>query len=166
MRWCGGRDVTMWTRVSPDRILISAALIVQNEEKHIGRLLESLVGLADQVVAIDGGSTDRTVEILLSYGVKVIHIPFSGNFADMRNQAIDACSGDFVLMVDGDDEIVDTDFEETRRMLASGDVTPVLMVRYHVTWPKGEEIIMTVPRLFRRDAGCRCIHANRPVVGR
>ena len=56
MRWCGGRDVTMWTRVSPDRILISAALIVQNEEKHIGRLLESLVGLADQVVAIDGGS--------------------------------------------------------------------------------------------------------------
>ena len=55
MRWCGGRDVTMWTRVSPDRILISAALIVQNEEKHIGRLLESLKGLADQVLRCTPG---------------------------------------------------------------------------------------------------------------
>ena len=65
MGWFGGCGVSMWPRISEHVILISVAMIVQNEEKHIARLLESVVGLADEA----------------------IHIPSSGDFADMHNRS-------------------------------------------------------------------------------
>ena len=95
----------------------------------------------------------------MEYGVKVVHSEWTGDFSKHRNEAIDACQGEFILMVDGDDEVFDTDFEETRHILSSGDTSPVLMTRYHLTWPKGDEVVLMVPRLFRRDAGCRYVHA-------
>jgi len=128
-------------------VLVSAAIIAKDEEQHIGRLLESLKGRVGQVVLIDTGSSDRTVEIAKAHGAIVIHSPWRNDFSYHRNEAIEACDGIWILICDCDDEIVDTDFAETRMMLASGNVTPVLLVRYALQYPDGKNI-------SRCDARC------------
>ena len=57
-------------------ITLSSAIITFNEERNIARCLDSLKGIADEIVVVDSGSTDRTKEICNSYGVKFIQHPF------------------------------------------------------------------------------------------
>lgn len=82
-------------------MLLSAAVIVLNEEQHIRPLLESLRWV-DEVVVVDGGSTDNTLRYVAGFPVTVIQRPFD-HFAAQRNVAIDACHGDWVLSIDADE---------------------------------------------------------------
>lgn len=82
-------------------MMLSAAIIVLNEEQHIHPLLESLRWV-DEVVVVDGGSTDRTLSYLSEFPAKVIERRFD-NFSAQRNVAIQACQGDWVLSIDADE---------------------------------------------------------------
>ena len=150
--------MSLQKRDCQENVLISAAIIAKDEEEHIGRLLESLVGLVDEVVLIDTGSSDRTIDIAREFGATIIRSPWAGDFSYHRNEAIEACNGKYVLIVDADDEVVDTDFNETRTMLAGGEVTDVMMVRYRITYPSSAGITIMTPRLFRKDSGARYVH--------
>jgi len=83
--------------------LLSVAIITCNEERNIARTLAS-VSFADEIVVVDSGSTDRTVEIAQSFGAKVIHRDWPG-FAAQKNFAIQQCSGDWILSLDADEEM-------------------------------------------------------------
>jgi len=74
--------------MSRGRALLSACLIVKNEEKFLDRCLGSLRGLADEVVVVDTGSTDRTREIAAAHGARVHDLPWRGDFAAARNHAL------------------------------------------------------------------------------
>ena len=140
--------------------LLSACVLSFNEEAHIGRCLSSLEGLADEVVLVDSGSTDRTLEIAQEFAfVRVIEEPWVDDFAHHRNIALDAARGRFCLTIDCDEEIVNTDKEETRRNLTEVIVPELLMVREMLRYPDGREITLVVPRVVRRDTGLRYIHA-------
>ncbi|MCC6831586.1 MAG: glycosyltransferase [Thermoleophilia bacterium] len=86
---------------------LSLCMIVKDEEEALPRCLRSVQGVADEIVIVDTGSTDRTVEIAESFGAKVIHEPWTGDFARHRNTSIDAATGDWVLILDADEELVD-----------------------------------------------------------
>ncbi|MGB6432253.1 MAG: glycosyltransferase, partial [Candidatus Acidiferrales bacterium] len=62
---------------------VSAILIARNEESELPRALESLEGVADEIVLVDSGSTDRTAEIARAAGARVFARPFA-NFADQK----------------------------------------------------------------------------------
>ena len=89
-------------------MLLSVVIITYNEEANIGRTLASVQPLvADgkgEIIVVDSGSTDRTVEIAKSHGAKVFVEEWKG-YATQKNSAIAKASGDWVLSLDGDEEI-------------------------------------------------------------
>ena len=94
---------------------LSVVLITHNEERNLGRTLESVKPLvADgrgEIIVVDSGSTDRTVEISEIYGAKVFLEEWKG-FAAQKNSALDKASGDWILSLDADEEVEPTLAEE------------------------------------------------------
>src|SRR5437762_1962065 len=97
------------------RSTLSVAIITFNEADNIERTLES-VRFADEIVIVDSGSTDRTVEIARSFGAKVFVEDWKG-FALQKNSAIDNCTGTWVLSLDADEELTEELGAEIRGML-------------------------------------------------
>ncbi len=83
--------------------LLSVALITCNEEQNLRRTLES-VRWADQIVVVDSGSTDRTLEIARSFNAEIIERPWPG-FAAQKNFALSQCTGQWILSLDADEEL-------------------------------------------------------------
>jgi glycosyltransferase involved in cell wall biosynthesis len=104
-------------------MLLSVVIITFNEEANIGRLLVSVQPLVaagkGEIILVDSGSTDRTVAIARSYGARVFVEPWQG-YAAQKNSAIDKATGDWILSLDGDEEV---DGELLRELL--GDRKPV-----------------------------------------
>src|ERR1700735_889335 len=84
-------------------IRLSACLIVKDEETHLPECLAS-IGFCDEVIVVDSGSTDRTVEIARASGATVLEHPWEG-FAAQRNIALDAAHGEWVLEIDADERV-------------------------------------------------------------
>ena len=95
-------------------MILSVVIITYNEEANIGRTLASVQPLvADgkgEIIVVDSGSTDRTVEIAQSFAAKVFIEEWEG-YAAQKNSAIDKASGDWILSLDADEE-VETDLAE------------------------------------------------------
>jgi glycosyltransferase involved in cell wall biosynthesis len=89
-------------------MILSVVIITHNEEANIGRTLASVQPLvADgqgEIIVVDSGSTDRTLEIAKSYGAKVFVEEWKG-FAPQKNSAIDKAEGDWILSLDADEEV-------------------------------------------------------------
>jgi glycosyltransferase involved in cell wall biosynthesis len=81
----------------------SGCMIVQNEEKTIAKAIQSIREYVDDLVVLDGGSTDGTVEIAKSLGCTVHTFPFDMDFAAQRNRATAFCKHDWVVWVDADE---------------------------------------------------------------
>jgi glycosyltransferase involved in cell wall biosynthesis len=87
---------------------LSVVIITLDEEANISRTLASVAELvkqtAGEIIVVDSGSTDRTVEIAKSFGAKVYVEPWKG-YAAQKNSAIDKASGDWILSLDADEEV-------------------------------------------------------------
>jgi tetratricopeptide (TPR) repeat protein len=81
---------------------LSVCVIGKNEAKHVGRMLDSIKGHADEVVFVDTGSTDKTIEIVKRYGVKLVEWAWRDDFAAARNVSIENASHDWVQIIDCD----------------------------------------------------------------
>jgi glycosyltransferase involved in cell wall biosynthesis len=93
----------------PAKPLISVCMIARNEEKNIDRCLRSVKPVADEIILVDTGSTDRTVEIARKYTDKVYYHPWNDNFSEARNQAMSYATGDWILTIDADEELAAED---------------------------------------------------------
>ena len=87
---------------------LSVVIITYNEEANLGRTLESVLPLVGdgkgEIIVVDSGSTDRTVEIARSHGAKVFIENWKG-YAAQKNSAIEKASGDWILSLDADEEV-------------------------------------------------------------
>lgn len=88
--------------------MISVALATHNEERNLARCLDAVKEFADEIIVVDGESTDRTIEIAKKYGAKVISTTNKPIFHINKQMAMDAATGDLVLQMDAD-EVVDAD---------------------------------------------------------
>ncbi len=86
-------------------VLLSAALIVRNEERFLAGCLQSIAGLVDEVVVVDTGSTDRSREIARGHGARLAELPWRGDFAAARNHALDLARGAWILYIDADERV-------------------------------------------------------------
>jgi len=84
---------------------ISVAIATFNEERNIGECLESVRDLADEIVVVDGSSSDKTVEIAKKYGAKVIVADNPPIFHINKQKAIDECRGSWILQLDADERV-------------------------------------------------------------
>ena len=106
-------------------MLLSVVIITYNEEANIGRTLPSVQPLVEdgkgEIIVVDSGSTDRTVEIAKAYGAKVFIEEWKG-YAAQKNSAIDKANGDWILSLDADEEV---DSELREELGRSGDNLPI-----------------------------------------
>ncbi len=84
---------------------ISLCMIVKNEGQTLSRCLNSVSGLVHEIIIVDTGSTDSTCDIARQNGAILHHFPWNDNFSDARNASLELAQGDWILFLDGDEEI-------------------------------------------------------------
>src|SRR3569833_1429094 len=98
------------------RKTLSVAMIAMNEEANLPRTLES-VKWADEIVVVDSGSRDRTIEVAKSFGAKTSYHAFGGH-GEQKNAALDLCTGDWTLLLDADEGLTPELQREIHELLA------------------------------------------------
>lgn len=89
-----------------ESVSVSAALIVKDEERSIVRCIESIVDAVDEIIVLDTGSTDRTLQLLQRYPqVKVYHAAWQNDFAAARNKAMEYVTSQWVMWIDADEHL-------------------------------------------------------------
>lgn len=129
---------------------LSAALIVRNESRFIDACLLSLVGQVDEIVVVDTGSTDDTVERVGRYPAILSHFRWCDDFAAARNAAIDRATGDWILYIDADERLRPLDTAWHARLDWTGLAAARLRLHPRVGWTAYSEL-----RLFRNDPRIR-----------
>ncbi len=81
-------------------------MIVRDEEEMLPRCLAAVADAVDEIIIVDTGSVDRTIEIARSFGAQVIEREWTGSFSDARNASFDAATGDWILYLDADEVLV------------------------------------------------------------
>lgn len=106
-----------------------------NEEKDLADTLRSIKDLANEIIVIDSGSTDRTVEIAKSFGAKVTDHPFI-SFSDTRNFADRQARGDWILSIEADVTTPPELVQEIRQTIASEKYSAYFIPRLNLIWGK------------------------------
>ena len=100
-----------------ERARVSLTMIVKDEENNLSNCLESVAAL-DEIVVVDTGSTDRTIEIARSFGARVFEFAWVDSFAAARNEALSHATGDYAFWLDADDVVEPDEREKLRALLA------------------------------------------------
>lgn len=114
---------------------ISLCMIVKNEEETLARCLDSAAGVADEIIIVDTGSTDRTREIARRYTDQVFDFAWADDFAAARNFSFSKATMEYCMWLDADDILLDADRENLIRLKAElPPETDVVMLRYHTAF--------------------------------
>ncbi len=159
-----GQSPVPIVRLKPDllqKARVSLTMIVRDEQKNLPHALESVRGVFDEIVVLDTGSKDRTVEIARSFGARVFDFVWVDDFAAARNAALARATGDYAFWLDADDLIEPperTKLEALLGRLGRGGETPAFVVRCSCdAGPNGEggETVVDHIRLFPVIEGVR-----------
>jgi glycosyltransferase involved in cell wall biosynthesis len=96
---------------------LSVAFATYNEEENIGRCLKAVKDLTDEIVVVDGSSTDKTVEIAKKFGARVIITDNPQIFHINKQKALDACQGEWILQLDADEVVTKELAREIKEVL-------------------------------------------------
>lgn len=133
---------------------LSACLIVRNEEARLGRCLESLRGVCDEIIVVDTGSTDATREIARDGGAKVLEHAWNDDFAEARNVALAAATGDWILSIDADERLASGAGEALRSAIAQSSAGG-LVIQMEEELDGDERYREQLVRVFRRHPEIR-----------
>jgi glycosyltransferase involved in cell wall biosynthesis len=131
-------------------------VIAQDAARDLEGLLRNLRGLADEVVVVDGGSRDRTREVAIGAGARLIERPWPGHWGEQKNAAFDAARGEWILNVDCDERVGDRLREKIPALIAARFRSFYRLPMYWVVATGPLRYMKTpqhypcpVPRLFR-----------------
>jgi glycosyltransferase involved in cell wall biosynthesis len=157
----------------PKNITLSVVLATYNEEKNLARCLDSVSGLADEIVVVDGTSSDKTVAIAKKYKARVLVRDNPPNFHINKNIAIDHAKGKWILQLDADEALSPELKQEIKAVLASNvDYVGYRMPRlnYFIGRPltKGGQYPDYTTRLYKNGSGrlpAKDVHEQAGVDG-
>ncbi len=112
--------ITTHSPTQPPNPRLSLCMIVKNEEKNLPGCLEGIAGLFDQIVVVDTGSTDATVQIALAFGAEVHSFPWCDDFSAARNESLKHAKGDWVFWLDADDRMKKEEVLKLRELIKRG----------------------------------------------
>jgi len=138
-------------------IRISACVIVRNEEKNLPRWIEGVRPFADELIVVDTGSTDQTVELARRAGAELYAFPWRDDFSAAKNYALDQATGNWIVFLDADEYFDPPSRQSLRAYLEqidgnrriAGLVTPL----YNIDTDQDDRVITKQyqMRVFRRD---------------
>jgi len=111
---------------------LSAVVITKDEEDEIGRTLDAL-RFADEILVVDSGSRDRTVEICRSRGARVLSRPFDG-YGPQKRFAVEQARNDWVLCVDADEVLSPPLGDAIRKLVSTGPPLPAYRLTFHTVF--------------------------------
>lgn len=157
------------------KVRLSVAIAVYNEERNLRACLSAITDIADEIVVVDGGSTDATVSIASEFTSHVIQTDNPKIFHINKQKALDACTGEWILQLDADEIIT----EELKKeiVLAIADTQSAIhgyfIPRSNYFWghfmKKGGQYPDAVIRLVRRGKAkfpCKSVHEQIEVDGK
>lgn len=132
-------------------------MIVKNEEENIKRCLDSVCDIVDEIIIVDTGSSDRTIEIAKNYNARIYNFEWNNNFSDARNLSLEKASCDWILIMDADDEFEREDKDKLLNLTKNENVNAYfLQTLSYVGENKGLDIIMNLNvRLIRNKTRYR-----------
>lgn len=130
---------------------LSLCMIVKNEEAILERCLAAVADAVDEMVIVDTGSTDRTVEIAESFGARVLHREWDGDFAAPRNVGFAAATCDWFLVLDADEVLAAGDAPKLRELLSHVWREAIFVVETNHTGALDDEtaVVHDAMRLYR-----------------
>ncbi len=135
---------------------VSLCMIVKNEADNLAACLESVGDFASEIIIVDTGSTDRTVEIAESFGARVKYFPWANDFAAARNESIKDAVGDWIFWMDADDRLTPKGVAQLKQAVVSGhgDVYMCRVVSQGLQVGSSDAYVEHL-RLFRNHLGIR-----------
>jgi GT2 family glycosyltransferase/Tfp pilus assembly protein PilF len=103
---------------------LSLCMIVKNEEKYLVKCLKSVRDIVDEMIIVDTGSTDKTISIAKIFGAKMFEFPWTGDFAAARNHSLEQATGNWILILDGDEVLSPLDFKELKEIIHKKSSSP------------------------------------------
>ena len=132
---------------------LSLCMIVKDEEGFLPTCLDSIRDHVDEIIIVDTGSTDKTVEIAERYNAKIFHHPWENSFSKARNYSLKYATCDWILILDADEEIENKDASKLREVIKDNDVNVInLPVLFGPKDGKHTSIINS-ERIFRNYLG-------------
>lgn len=137
---------------------VSLCMIVKDEEEYLSKCLSSIYDIVDEMIIVDTGSSDKTVEIAKSFGAKVYYFKWNNNFSEARNESLKYATKDWILILDADDELYPEDREILKALLNSElDEKAIYYfetLSYYGSCIENENISVNInPRLFKNNRG-------------
>jgi len=133
-------------------------MIVRDEEDVLGRCLDSVQGLVDEIIIVDTGSRDSTKGIAARYTEDIFDFPWVDNFAAARNYSFDKAGCDYCMWLDADDVFIGTAREKFLEMKAAlTPETDVVMMPYHVGFDENGRVTFSYyrERIVKNHQGMR-----------
>ncbi len=153
---------------------LSIALATYNEEHFLFRCLESIADIADEIVIVDGGSSDTTKKIAKEYGAKIYDFDNPAIFHINKQRAIDRCHGQWILQLDAD-EVVSSELKKEilYTIGQKNDINGYFIPRKNYFLGrfliKGGQYPDYTMRLYRRGKGklpCKSVHEQAEIIGK
>lgn len=152
---------------------ISLAMAIHNEEENLTQSLDSVVPFVDEIVIVDGASTDRSVEIAKEYKAKIIHRDNPAMFHINKQIALDHCTKEWILQLDADEVVSEELKEEINNLEESPEMNGYWMKRKNYFLGKflrkGGQYPDYTLRLYRNGKGklpCKSVHEQAQVSGK
>ncbi|MFC1881554.1 glycosyltransferase [Thermodesulfobacteriota bacterium] len=117
----GPNSIQKFSKMAP----VSLCMIIKDEEKYLARCLASVKPIVDEMIVVDTGSTDRSKDIAIAFGAKVYDFDWENDFAEARNYSISKASGEWILILDGDEVISPLDHEHFGKIVQKTPRTPI-----------------------------------------
>ena len=112
-------------KLSKKRATVSCCMIIKDEEKYLARCLASVKPIVDEMIVVDTGSADRSKDIAITFGAMVYDYEWENDFAAARNFSISKASGDWILILDGDEVISPLDYGHFNKIVTKNPKAPV-----------------------------------------
>lgn len=154
---------------------ISLCIICKNEEKVIARCINSVKDVVDEIILVDTGSQDSTLEIAEHLEVNIYQIPWENHFAKAKNFAIDRATGDWIIFLDADEYLTKDSIGNLRELINEAERKKKECIFCEILNQQGDKITSTFKtnRIFKHTSQIRykgrvherLYNTNREVMG-
>lgn len=128
-------------------------MIVKNEEKHLSGCLKSVKDVVDEIIIVDTGSNDNTLEIAEQFGAKIFHFNWINDFAAARNFALSKSTGDWILYLDADEKLDEKSKEKVKDLAASNFNHGIRCIINNIDEINKKPKLQSYTRLFKNSPG-------------
>lgn len=132
---------------------ISLSMIVKNESEYLAECLESVKDIVNEIIVVDTGSEDETVEIAHAHGAKVYHYKWNNDFSGARNFALSKSNNDWVLYLDADERLDENSKDELKKLTSTNIRAGIRCKIFNIDEVNKKPKLQSSTRLFKNSKG-------------